>query len=223
MGIFDVFKNLDDSNKKGILNESLEIMKNEYQEWMSTNKYEPLEGPLDKGELVNDLGINIKNEYTYTFEIDSIKRKDKKSGEIGIECSHNIIPEVGYLYFVTITGGVARINKYIEQLKADIIDLLKKQKKKISVSDINAFLKHQNIEEIRGLCEEMYHDEEIDFAGNGRYFILDEEDKEPMKSSALKSEKVDVENELEKLKGLLDKDLITQETYDAKVKQLLGL
>ena len=69
----------------------------------------------------------------------------------------------------------------------------------------------------------MYHDEEIDFAGNGRYFILDEEDKEPMKSSALKSEKVDVENELEKLKGLLDNDLITQETYDAKVKQLLGL
>ena len=32
-----------------------------------------------------------------------------------------------------------------------------------------------------------------------------------------------VEKELEKLKGLLDKGLITQEAYDAKMNKLLGL
>jgi len=37
------------------------------------------------------------------------------------------------------------------------------------------------------------------------------------------SEAVDVEKELEKLKGLLDKGLITQEAYDAKMNKLLGL
>jgi hypothetical protein len=36
-------------------------------------------------------------------------------------------------------------------------------------------------------------------------------------------EEVDVEKELEKLKGLLDKGLITQEAYDAKMNKLLGL
>ena len=45
----------------------------------------------------------------------------------------------------------------------------------------------------------------------------------PKKTSAPKSEEVDIEKELEKLKGLLDKGLITQEAYDAKMNQLLGL
>ena len=49
------------------------------------------------------------------------------------------------------------------------------------------------------------------------------EKKKPKKSSAPKSEAVDVEKELEKLKGLLDKGLIEQEDYDAKKKELLGL
>ena len=45
----------------------------------------------------------------------------------------------------------------------------------------------------------------------------------PSQESQSKSEEVDVEKELEKLKGLLDKGLITQEAYDAKMNQLLGL
>ncbi len=45
----------------------------------------------------------------------------------------------------------------------------------------------------------------------------------PSQESQPKSEEVDVEKELEKLKGLLDKGLITQEAYDAKMNKLLGL
>jgi|TARA_Y100000031_G_scaffold138999_1_gene165382 hypothetical protein len=45
----------------------------------------------------------------------------------------------------------------------------------------------------------------------------------PKKTSAPKTEEVDIEKELEKLKGLLDKGLITQEQYDAKSNELLGL
>lgn len=52
---------------------------------------------------------------------------------------------------------------------------------------------------------------------------ITEEQQKPKKTSALKSEEVDIEKELEKLKGLLDKGLITQEAYDAKMNQLLGL
>jgi hypothetical protein len=54
---------------------------------------------------------------------------------------------------------------------------------------------------------------------------LSEKENKPKseKTSAPKSEEVDVEKELEKLKGLLDKGLITQEVYDAKMNQILGL
>tara|TARA_B100000809_G_C14822247_1_gene417866 strand:- start:64 stop:345 length:282 start_codon:yes stop_codon:yes gene_type:complete len=90
-------------------------------------------------------------------------------------------------------------------------------------SDIDAHLKHQNVDEIKELCEEMYHNGEISRTSNYRYFILTEEKEKPKKTSAPKSEEVDVEKELEKLKGLLDMGLITQEAYDAKMNQLLGL
>jgi len=50
-----------------------------------------------------------------------------------------------------------------------------------------------------------------------------DEKEKPKKASPPKSEEVDIEKELEKLKGLLDKGLITQEQYDAKSNELLGL
>ena len=92
-------------------------------------------------------------------------------------------------------------------------------------SDIDAHLKHQNVDEIKELCEEMYHNGEISRTGNYRYFILTEEKKKPKpkKVSASKSEEVDVEKELAKYKDLLDRGIITQEEYDAKRKQILGL
>ena len=40
------------------------------------------------------------------------------------------------------------------------------------VSDIDAHLKHQNVDEIKKLCEQMYKSSEVSKTGNGRYFIL---------------------------------------------------
>ena len=113
--------------------------------------------------------------------------------------------------------------KRINKLRNSIIKLLKEKAVKMPASDIDAFLKHQDVDEIKELCEQMYHNGEISRTANYRYFILSEEKKEPKKASEAKSEAVDVEKELEKLKGLLDKGLITQEAYDAKMNQLLGL
>ena len=90
-------------------------------------------------------------------------------------------------------------------------------------SDIDAFLKYQNVDEIKEICEEMYINGEISRTGNYRYFILTEDKKNPKKASAPKSEKVDVKAELKKFKEMLDEGLITQEAYDAKMNQLLGL
>ncbi len=113
----------------------------------------------------------------------------------------------------------------INKQKKKIIDLLKLKSIKMSISDITAHIKHDERDEVKSLLEDMHNDGQIDFAGNGRYFILSEKENKPKseKTSAPKSEEVDVEKELEKLKGLLDKGLITQEVYDAKMNQILGL
>ena len=111
----------------------------------------------------------------------------------------------------------------ILQVKNLVVNLLKEKAVKMPASDIDAFLKHQNVDEIKELCEGMYHNGEISRTANYRYFVLTEEKKRPKKTTAPKLEKVDIEKELEKLKGLLDKGLITQEVYDAKMNQLLGL
>jgi len=57
-------------------------------------------------------------------------------------------------------------------LKKEIIKLLKKHQQKMPASDIDAHLKHQNVDEIKELCEEMYHDGKISRTGNYRYFVL---------------------------------------------------
>ena len=119
-----------------------------------------------------------------------------------------------------------RLKKIEEQKwKILIIDLLTKKSIKMTISDITAHIKHDNRNYVKSLLEEMHKDGDIDFAGSGRYFIYSEEKKKPKpkKTSAPKTEEVDVEKELEKYKGLLDKGIITQEEYDAKRKQILGL
>ena len=113
--------------------------------------------------------------------------------------------------------------KRISALKRRIKKLLQDKAVKMPASDIDAHLKNQDVDEIKDLCEEMYHDGKISRTGNYRYFILTEEKQNPKKTSSPKSEEVDIEKELEKLKGLLDKGLITQEQYDAKSNELLGL
>ena len=89
-------------------------------------------------------------------------------------------------------------------------------------SDIDAHLKHQDVDEIKELCEEMYHNGEISRTGNYRYFILTEKKKipKPKKSAAKKS---DPTAEIRKYAKLRDDGLITEEQYQAKAKELLGL
>ena len=110
-----------------------------------------------------------------------------------------------------------------KEMTKTIKKLLKDKAVKMPASDIDAHLKHQNVDEIKELCEEMYHNGEINRTGNYRYFILSEEKKESKKASVPKSEEVDVKAELKKYKEMLDEGLITQEAYDAKMNQLLGL
>jgi hypothetical protein len=103
-----------------------------------------------------------------------------------------------------------------------IIDLLTKKSIKMTISDITAHIKHDNRNYVKSLLEGMHEDGDIDFAGSGRYFIYSEK-KKKKKSTSNKSEPVDVKSELKKYKEMLDEGLITQEAYDAKMNQLLGL
>ena len=61
-----------------------------------------------------------------------------------------------------------------KRLRAEIKKLLIEKSIKITVSDIDAHLQYQNRDEIKQTCEKMYNDGEISFAGNSRYFVLEE-------------------------------------------------
>ena len=111
----------------------------------------------------------------------------------------------------------------ITKLMLAIINLLEERAVKMPASDIDAFLKHQNVDEIKKLCETLYHNGKIYRTANYRYFILTEEQQKPKKASAPKSEEVDVKSELKKYKEMLDDGLITKEQYDAKSNELLGI
>ena len=106
-----------------------------------------------------------------------------------------------------------------ESSKPEIIKLLKEKKKKIPVSDIDAFLKINNLEITKKACKELYNEGEINFAGNGRYFIIDEEENKDTSTKTTNTD--DIEKDLKKLKDLLDKGLIEQEEYKSKKKELL--
>jgi hypothetical protein len=116
-----------------------------------------------------------------------------------------------------------REKERLNKLKKSIIKILKEKALKMPASDIDARLKHQDVDEIKELCEEMYHNGKISRTANYRYFILTEEQEKPKTTSAPKPEKVDVKAELKKYKEMLDEGLITQEQYDAKSNELLGL
>ena len=66
----------------------------------------------------------------------------------------------------------------------------------------------------------MYHDGKINRTGNYRYFILTEEKKKPRKAS---TKKADPAAEIRKYAKLRDDGLITEEEYQAKKKEILGL
>ena len=114
--------------------------------------------------------------------------------------------------------------KELEELtKSEIIELLVAQKKQVKVGDIDKFLQYDDVEEIERLCGELFNDGKVKFAGNKKYFVKSQTKEKPKKDSASNSEKVDVKAELKKFKDMLDDGLITQEQYDAKSNELLGL
>ena len=169
--------------------------------------------------------VPLGSETFYPFENEKLGPCEK------VDMS-GIIRDDGFIYFLNIDGNIARtigpslkkgdekVYGYKFKLKKSIKDLLLKKAEKTTASDINASLKYQNLDEIKELCEEMYHNSEINRTANYRYYTLNEEIKKP---SIDNSEKIDIEEELEKLKSLLDKGLINQEAYEAKMNQILDL
>jgi len=111
----------------------------------------------------------------------------------------------------------------LQKLKELIITLLKEKNYKSPASDIDAHLRHQDIDEIKELCEKMYHNGDISRTANYRYFILTEEKKKPKpkKASAPKSESTDIPEQIKKLSDLKDQGILTEEEFQSKKKDLL--
>ena len=107
--------------------------------------------------------------------------------------------------------------EYNNDLQDMILDLLRTNGSKIPASDIDAYLKHQNLEEIKEVCESMYHEGTINRTGNYRYFIFDNQASKVLKSK----HKYSVADEIEKFKKLLDSNAITEEEYNIKKKKIL--
>ena len=121
------------------------------------------------------------------------------------------------------TKSAEKRKKRIAVIAKKILKLLKDKLVKMPASDIDAFLKHQNVDEIKELCEEMYHKGEISRTGNYRYFILTEEKEKPKpkKTSAPKSESTDIPDQIKKLSDLKDQGILTEEEFQSKKKDLL--
>ena len=90
-------------------------------------------------------------------------------------------------------------------------------------SDIDAYLKNRDVDQIKEFCEKMYFGGKINRTSNYRYFVLSDEKKLAKKVKPKTASTDDVVNELEKYKKMIDKGLITEEDYNAKKKELLGL
>ena len=110
----------------------------------------------------------------------------------------------------------------IKAVKKSIIQLLKdNSNKKMPTSDIDAHLKHRNLDEIKELCEELYNDGHISFAGSGRYFILNEE-KAKAKPKAKSKTKPEYLSEIKVLLDLFKKEILTKEQFVTQVEEKLG-
>ena len=113
------------------------------------------------------------------------------------------------------------LKKVEKLLKNKITKLLKEKAVKMPASDIDAFLKYQNVEKVKALCEKMYHNGEISRTANYRYFMLSEEKGEPKKASVSKSESTDIPEQIKKLSDLKDQGILTEEEFQSKKKDLL--
>ena len=66
-----------------------------------------------------------------------------------------------------------KIEKEIE-LRKNIIELLKNTTDKYTASDIDARLKSFDVDLVKEICEQLYHDGTINRTGNYRYYIFSE-------------------------------------------------
>lgn len=98
----------------------------------------------------------------------------------------------------------------------EIIDFLTERiGEKFSVGDLYQVIDYTIISEdrIRSTANQLYFDKKISRDGNHRYYIEDQ-----------KEDKIeDIKSELNEYKDLLESGLITQEDYDKKKDELLGL
>ena len=67
----------------------------------------------------------------------------------------------------------------------------------------------------------MYAQGKIDFAGNGRYYIMDENAKDEQAKN--ETDPIDATEKIRKYAKLRDDDIITEEEFQAKKKELLNL
>lgn len=123
--------------------------------------------------------------------------------------------------FCSHCGGSGCPNCYDEEYTNPIINLLKDKAIKMTVTDISAFIKKDR-EEVKYALEWMFEEKKINYNGNGRYFILSD-NKKAAKTTSKKSDTKDIKTELKKYKQMLEEGLITQEQYDAKSNELLGI
>ena len=148
MGLFDFFDISEDD--KLILNEAIKFLRknglNEYCDKVEQNS------SAQKTLIKLQKKVNDMNKGAESWE-KLFKSEYKK---------------MTLLDFVEGGEDVQKRNGYEEQ----IIKLLKLENKKVTVSDINALLKLKDYDNVKIACEKLYEEGKIEFAGNGRYYIL---------------------------------------------------
>tara|TARA_B100000575_G_scaffold101625_1_gene81055 strand:+ start:327 stop:1097 length:771 start_codon:yes stop_codon:yes gene_type:complete len=205
------------------------------------------EDPVDKGEFPY-LNIEDSNDFIVKAVYSDIKNKNIKKENNDFDKAENR-SFVCYIYYSsppfekTIYDKLQifqmdkddddkelkdfdrnKINK-LKTIKANtweskIVSILKSKKTKLTAKDIHHHLGlYSELDLIKEMCEDLFRDNEISRTDNYRYFVKTKE----KKLSESKSKKVDIKSELKKMQDLLDEELITQDDYDKKKKELLGL
>ena len=200
--------------------------KSEKNEWVPEKNCKSCNSPEDEDYWIVECE-NCKNDICWQCWDFKVR---KYAESVGSE-NHRFNLAIDKISEVGIVGGgsVACFECVKEVYIQPIIKLLESESKKFSISDIAAIIR-QDRDSVEEILKWLYEIRQIDFAGNGRYFIHDtnnssvnEETDGQNLDSDMKQEDINPEKELESLKGMLDKGLINQEDYDTKKKEILGL
>ena len=160
---------------------------------------------------ITDAGLKEAKEF-----VDKVECSNEPmlvSDNIGIERARSISSEFEEIGAKIIINAVS---------DTKIIELLKQKNKKLSVSDINAYLKYKDIDGVKDCCEVLYHKGDIDYAGSGRYFILSEETKEPKSEPSDSESRPDYLSEIKVLLDLFKKDILTKEQFVTQIEEKLN-